>query len=326
MDEPHQQRPTLLGLLREIRDKIYEILYVQPQAIDCYHVWFTTPRRLRRQLAREGGADPDCCGRRDYGCATHHEARLRPHGTALLRACRRVHDEGAAVLYARNVFAVALEQRCVFLRLFAVGERNLRRMRRVRHVRLTAYTDYHAYYITRDPEVGGTRGDGHCGATPWEFFGGAPAIGDDGARAAGWGALVGGGLQTLQVAALVPYWGHHRGWAVWVSQLEHVLKVIGDAAPEDAEVTVDDNCSLFLCDAVDRCFARLEKGFRRARLPEGDAHYDKKGRFDPDDVGGAPLNCDGELMFEEVLKRLPSRPTESLPFALFDEDEGGLHR
>ncbi|KAK8047536.1 hypothetical protein PG996_015600 [Apiospora saccharicola] len=148
MDQPQDPQPTFLSLPREIRDKIYHRLFVQPQDIDCYRIWFTTPRRLRRQLAREG-ADPDCCGRRDFGCGAHYEARLRPHGTALLRTCRQVHDEGTEVLYGQNVFAVALEQRCVFLRLFGVGERNLGL---VRHVKLTAYTDYHGYYLTHDPD------------------------------------------------------------------------------------------------------------------------------------------------------------------------------
>ncbi|KAK8137601.1 hypothetical protein PG984_003094 [Apiospora sp. TS-2023a] len=300
----HQHRSTFLALPREIRDKIYRRLFVQPQDIDCYRIWLTTPRRLRRQLAREG-ADPDCCGRRDYGCGAHYEARLRPHSTALLRTCRQVHDEGTEVLYGQNAFAVALEQRCVFLRLFGVGERNLGL---VRHVKLTAYTDYHGYYITRDPDDSGPRGDGHWGAKPWEFFGGAP-------------------LRTLRVAALVPNWAHHRGWPVWVGQLEHVLRTIGDAVPEDTEVTVDDNRSLFLCDAVDRCFSAREKGFRRVRLPEGDAHYNKEGgRFDPDDVSGTPLNYDGKPVPEEVLKGLPSHPTEALPFALFGEHEDDSHR
>lgn len=176
--EQQQQQPTFLGLPREVRDRVYHLLYVQPQDIDCYRVGSTTPRRLRRQLAREG-ADPDCCGRRTYGCGAHHEARL----------------------------------------------------------------------------------------------------------------------------------------------LEHVLRTIGDAVPENAEVTVDDNRSLFLCDAVDRCFSGRKKGFRRARLPEGDAHYNKKGRFDPDDVGGVPLDCDGQPVPEEVLKRLPGRPTEALPSALFGEED-----
>ncbi|KAK8067218.1 hypothetical protein PG997_013965 [Apiospora hydei] len=276
MNQPQQQKPTFLGLPREIRDKIYESLFIQPKDIDCYRVWFTTSRRLRRQLAREG-ADPDCCGWRDYGCGAHYEARLRPHGTALLRTCRQVQGEGTEVMYARNVFSVALEQRCVFLRLF----------------NLTAYTDYHGYYITRDPDDTRPRGDGHWGERPWEFFGGNPATGDDGARAAGWRAFMGGDLKTLQVAALVPNWGHHRGWPVWVNQLEHVLRVIGDAVPEDADVTVDDNRSLFL----------------------------KKGRFDPDDVDGAPLDSDGEPVPEKILKRLPSHPTEALPFALFGEED-----
>ncbi|KAK8001761.1 hypothetical protein PG991_013983 [Apiospora marii] len=325
MDQPQQPHPTFLNLPREIRDKIYHLLFAQPQPIDCYHVWFTTPRRLRRQLAREGADDnPDCCGRWAYGCGTHYEARLRPHGTALLRTCRRVHDEGTEVLYGRNVFAVALEQRCVFLRLFGVGERNLQL---VRHVKLTAYTDYHGYYITRDPDDDLPRGDGHWGATPWEFFGGAPPVGDDHARAAGWRALMGGELRTLEVAALVPNWAHHRGWPVWVGQLEHVLRTIGDAVPEDAEVTVDDNRSLFLCDAVDRCFSARGKGFRRVRLPEGDAHYDKQdGRFDPDDVGGAPLDCEGRPVPEGVLERLPSHPVEALPSALFGEDDDESRR
>ncbi|KAK8017691.1 hypothetical protein PG993_014017 [Apiospora rasikravindrae] len=322
MNQPHEQQPTFLGLPREIRDRIYEYLFVQPKDIDCYRVWFTTSGRLRRQLAREG-ADPDCCGWRDYGCGAHYEARLRPHGTALLRTCRRVHDEGTEVLYALNVFAVALEQRCVFLRLFNVGERNLRL---VRHVKLTAYTDYHGYYITRDPDDSRPRGDGHWGERPWEFFGGAPAIGDDGARAAGWRALMGGDLKTLQLALLAPHWGHHRGWPVWVSQLEHVLGVVGDAVPEDADVAVDDNRSLFLCDAVDRCFSSRKKGFRRASLPEGDAHYRGKVRFDPDDVDGAPLNCDGDPVPKEVLKRLPNHPTEALPFVLFGEEHDDSNR
>ncbi|KAK7966193.1 uncharacterized protein PG986_000470 [Apiospora aurea] len=310
MDQLQQQRPTFLELPREIRDKVYEHLFIQPKDIDCYRVWFTTARRLRRQLAREG-ADPDCCGWRDYGCGAHYEARLRTHGTALLRTCRQVHNEGTEVMYARNVFAVALEQRCVFLRLFNVGERNLRL---VRHVKLTAYTDYHGYYITYDPDDTRPRGDGHWGERPWEFFG---------ARAAGWRALMGGDLKTLQVAALVPNWGHHRGWPVWVDQLEHVLKVIGDVIPEGADVTVDDNRSLFLCDAVDRCFSSRKKGIRRVRLPEGDAHYNKKGRFDPDDVDGAPLDRDGEPMPEKILRRLPNHPTEALPFALFGEEDDG---
>ncbi|KAK8110616.1 uncharacterized protein PG998_007073 [Apiospora kogelbergensis] len=305
---PKGQKPmSFLTLPREIRNNIYQNLFVQSQDINCYRVWFTTSGRHRRRLAREGAAVPDCCGRRDYGCPTHWEARLRPHGTALLRTCRSVHDEGTEILYGRNVFAVALEQRCVFLRLFGVGERNLRL---VRHVKLTAYTDYLGYYIVPPGDIG--NGD-RWTAKQWEFFGG-----EDGSRAAGWTALV-SGLHTLQVAALVPNWGHHRGWPVWVDQLEHVLKVIGDGVPKDADVTVDDNRSVFLCDMVDRCFSG--KRFQRARLPEGDAHY-TKGRFDPVDAGDdAPRNCDGDPVPEKVLKRLPKHPTESLPFELFDEDD-----
>ncbi|KAK8003882.1 8-amino-7-oxononanoate synthase [Apiospora arundinis] len=307
---PQGQRPTFLDLPREIRDKIYEALFVQPEEIDCHLVWFSTPARHRRQLAREGVA-PDCCGHRAYGCATHFEARLRPHGTALLRTCRQIHDEGTETLYERNVFLVALEQRCVFLRLFGIGERNLRL---VRHVKLMAWTDYHAYYIIPDSE----RGSDQWTAKPWEFFGGVHPIGDDVSRAAGWAALV-GGLKKLEIIPLVPNWGHHRAWPVWVCQLEPILKIIGDAVSEETEVIVDDNRSIFLCDAVDRCFSRT--GFRRARLLEGDGHF-IHGRYDPNDVNDvAPRNCDGEPVPEEILKLLPSHPTEPLPFVLFGEDD-----
>ncbi|KAI8962250.1 hypothetical protein F5Y11DRAFT_197629 [Daldinia sp. FL1419] len=84
-----------------------------------------------------------------------------------------------------------------------------------------------------------------------------------------WKALL-EGLATLECVMKAPIWGYHGGWSVWVAQLETVLGFVGENVDESTDVVVDDNYSMFLCEAVDRCF---RKGFRRVKTEEGDAYY-----------------------------------------------------
>ncbi|KAI0111659.1 hypothetical protein F4814DRAFT_450333 [Daldinia grandis] len=245
----------LLDLPLELRNEIYAHLLVQKEPLLCSRVWFSTAARHLRRLAKEKARD--CCGR-NYAC-THYDARLRPR-TSLLRACRQVSDEALEVLYTQSVFRVDLESRSKLLRFFTVGKANLRR---IRHLRLSAFTAYYSYCIAGP------------GEKQWQFF--RPAALD----AAFWMALL-GGLVTLEFIMKVPIWGHHDGWPVWVAQLEAVLSFVGEHVDEGTDVAVDDNYSMFLCEAVDRCF---RKPFRRVRTKEGDAYYYKT-RFDPDNITG----------------------------------------
>ncbi|OTB02469.1 hypothetical protein M426DRAFT_13445 [Hypoxylon sp. CI-4A] len=242
-----------LDLPIELRDEIYTLLYVYPHQIDCTRVWFTTAARHLRRLAKENA--PDCCGQK-YGCA-HYDKRLRPL-TGLLRTCRQVNEEALEIMYKRNVFHVELNNRNTFLRFFTIGERNLQR---VRHLHLVAYTHYYSYHIAGP------------GEKQWQFF--RPAILD----AAQWSALV-AELTTLKFLVKIPIWGHYRGWPVWVGQLETVLSFIGEHVDDGTDVIIDDNYSMFLCEAVDRCF---KKGFRRVKTAEGDRYYYKT-RFDPENL------------------------------------------
>ncbi|KAI0379183.1 hypothetical protein F5Y04DRAFT_130606 [Hypomontagnella monticulosa] len=238
----------------ELRNEVYAHLFVQPNPINCLRVWFTTAGRHLRRLARENA--PDCCGR-NFGCA-HYDARLRPL-TSLLRANRQVSNEALDVMYARNVFRVDLERRGFFQRFWAVGEANLRR---VQHLQVVASTEYYAYRISPP------------GEPQWRFF--VPAAD----HAAQWGALL-DGLVTLELVLKIPVWGHHSGWPVWVAQLETVLGFVGEHVGEGTNVSVDDNYSMYLCEAVDRCF---RKPFRRVRTKEGDAYYYDETRFDPENL------------------------------------------
>ncbi|KAI6091314.1 hypothetical protein F4821DRAFT_226905 [Hypoxylon rubiginosum] len=243
-----------LDLPLELRQEVYAHLLVQDSPINCSRVWFTTAARHLRRLRKEGIAD--CCGR-DFGCA-HYDKRLRPR-TGILRSCRRVSEEALDVLYAQNTFCVFLESGGAFRRLFnTVGEMNLRRVRRVK---LHASTRYYSYHIAGP------------GERQWQFF--LPPKENEGA----WAALL-EGLLSLEFVMLIPIWGHHKGWPVWVLQLEPILKFIGEHVDEQTDVTVDDNYSMFLCEAVDRCFT---KPFRRVRTKEGDSYYNKT-RFDPENI------------------------------------------
>ncbi|KAI1776824.1 hypothetical protein F4818DRAFT_411911 [Hypoxylon cercidicola] len=252
-----------LDLPLELRNAVYAHLLVQEAPIVCSRVWFTTAARHLRRLAKEKAVD--CCGR-NFGCA-HWDARLRPR-TGILRASRQVGDEALDVLYGRNTFDVALESRSVFLRFFtAVGEDNLRRVRRLK---LGASTHYYSYYIAGP------------GEKQWQFF--RPAVADRGA----WTALL-EGLVELEFVMLVPIWGHHRCWPVWVEQLETVLSFVGEHVDAGTDVTVDDNYSMFLCEAVDRCFP---KPFRRVKTQQGDSYYYKT-RFDPENITGPVASDEG---------------------------------
>ncbi|KAI2467196.1 hypothetical protein F4781DRAFT_321444 [Annulohypoxylon bovei var. microspora] len=242
-----------LDLPLELRNEIYAHLFLQAEPIACFRKWFTTAPRLLRRLAKENA--PDCCGQ-SYGCA-HYDARLRPR-TGILRACRRVSEEALDVLYARNAFRVDLESTARFLRFFAVGEPNLRR---VTDLALSASTAYYSYCIARP------------GETQWQFF--RPAAHE----ADSWSALL-QGLRRLEFVVKVPIWGYHGAWPVWVAQLEPVLSFVGGHVDAATDVTVDDNYSIHLCEAVDRSF---KKPFRRVRTAEGDAYYYKT-RFDPENI------------------------------------------
>ncbi|KAI2783411.1 hypothetical protein F4815DRAFT_349886 [Daldinia loculata] len=252
----------LLDLPLELRNEIYAHLLVQTEPVDCSRVWFSTAARRLRRLAKENA--PDCCSQ-NYAC-THYDARLRPR-TGLLRACRQVSNEALEVLYTQSVFRVDLESRSKFLRFFTIGEANLRR---VRHLRLSAFTAYYSYRIAGP------------GEKQWQFF--RPVALD----AAFWTALL-EGLLTLEFIMKVPTWGHHSGWPVWVGQLETVLSFVGERIDEGTDVTIDDNYSMFLCEAVDRCF---RKPFRRVRTKEGDAYYYRT-RFDPDNITGPVASDEG---------------------------------
>ncbi|KAI1209407.1 uncharacterized protein F4807DRAFT_92628 [Annulohypoxylon truncatum] len=257
-DTPCQEsissRPfRFLDLPLELRNEIYAHLFLQPEPIDCFRKWFTTaPRHLRRRANEKA---PDCCGL-NYGCA-HYDARLRPR-TNVLRACRQVSEEALDVLYARNAFCVELESTARFLKFFSIGEANLRR---IQLLTLSASTAYDQYRIAR----------------PWEtqcqFFRAATS------EAPLWAALL-NGLTTLLFVMKIPTWGWHGAWPVWVAQLEGVLGFVGEHVDEGTEVMIDDNYSMYLCEAVDRCF---KKGFRRVRTKEGDGYYWKI-RFDPDNI------------------------------------------
>ncbi|KAI4870007.1 hypothetical protein F4820DRAFT_317479 [Hypoxylon rubiginosum] len=264
---PQQERACdtshfrFLDLPLELRQEVYAHLLVQESPIQCSRVWFTTAARHLRRLAREGAVD--CCDQ-NFGCA-HYDTRLRPR-TGILRACRQTSDEALDVMYAGSTFRVALESRSAFLRFFAaVGAANLRRVRRLA---LVASTHYYSYRISGP------------GEEQWQFF--RPAALD----ADAWAALL-GGLVSLEFVMLVPIWGHHSGWPVWVEQLETVLGFVGEHVDEETDVTVDDNYSMFLCEAVDRCFT---KPFRRVRTKEGDSYYYKT-RFDPENITG-PIESD----------------------------------
>ncbi|KAI0889371.1 uncharacterized protein GGS22DRAFT_70429 [Annulohypoxylon maeteangense] len=253
-DESTSSKPfRFLDLPLELRNEIYTHLFVQPEPISCFRTWFTTAPRHLRRLAKEKA--PDCCGK-NYAC-THYDVRLRPR-TSLLRVCRQVSEEALDVLYGRNAFRVDLESTARFLKFFTVGERNLRR---VRDLMLCAFTEFYSYCIARPGEL------------QWEFF--RPAA----KEARFWKALL-QGLRSLLFVMKIPIWGHHGAWPVWVGQLEGVLGFVGENVDEATVVTVDDNYSMFLCEAVDRCF---KKGLKRVRSLEGDRYYYKT-RFDPENI------------------------------------------
>ncbi|KAI1137855.1 hypothetical protein F5Y05DRAFT_413803 [Hypoxylon sp. FL0543] len=222
-----------LSLPRELRNEVYGYLFLRDRPVFTSRIWFTTREQHVGLLTRENL--PDCCGK-NWGCS-HYDARLRPF-TGILRTCRQVSEEALDLLYTRNTFHVELENMSRYLNFFKIGERNLRR---VRKLQLSAYTYHYAYRIAGPGEV------------QWPFF--RPAANE----VPQWSALL-DGLNTLQFVIKVPIWGHHSGWPVWVAQLETVMGFIGEHVGEETDVAIDDNYSLYLCEAVDRCFG---KPFRR---------------------------------------------------------------
>ncbi|OTA82298.1 hypothetical protein M434DRAFT_401058 [Hypoxylon sp. CO27-5] len=263
---PFQQRgdrnPTgFLDLPLELRNEIYSYLFLYDGPIWTFRIWFTTAKRHIRRLTKENA--PDCCGK-NWGCS-HYDARLRPL-TGILRTCRQISEEALEILYTQNTFHVSLENSSRFLNFFTIGEKNLRR---VRYLQLSAYTYYYAYCVAH-PEL------------QWELF--RPAANE----ASQWRALL-EGLRTLEFVMKVPTWGHHSGWSVWVAQLETVMGFIGEHVSEETDVTIDDNYSMYLCEAVDRCF---KKPFRRVRTLEGDRYYYKT-RYDPENITGPVASDEG---------------------------------
>ncbi|KAI1479954.1 hypothetical protein F4774DRAFT_409467 [Daldinia eschscholtzii] len=240
-----------LDLPPELRCEIYAHLFFKARPILGLTMW--SGARIRAQgLAIKG--TPDCCDK-NYTCS-HYDAQLRPL-TSVLQTCRQVSEEALDVLYAQTVFQTTLENRRRVLRLFAVGEANLRR---IRHLHLVVFTPVPDYTLEQ----------------PYEWF--WPAALD----AASWFPLL-DGLQTLKLLIKAPIWADHAGWPVWVEKLETlVLKFLGEHVDERTELTIDDNYSVFLCDAVDRCF---RKPFRRVSSEEGDEFYHKN-RYDPDNIHG----------------------------------------
>ncbi|KAI1386825.1 uncharacterized protein F4822DRAFT_431693 [Hypoxylon trugodes] len=238
----------------ELRNEVYSYLLVQPKPVQVVRLYFTTTWRKLQRLKEEGA--PDCCGK-NYICA-HYDAKLRPY-TNILRACKQASEEALDILYGRNTFRMVLESREKFRRLFAVGERNLRRVRYLKIVAVTTYWMYQV--ISLDEER--------------YFF--RPAAED----AVSWSALV-GGLASLECVLKLPISNSRYGWLKWVGQLETVIGFIGEHVDEETEVIVDDNYSIFLCEAVDRSFI---KGFERVKTAEGDSYYWKT-RFDPENVTG----------------------------------------
>ncbi|KAI0841123.1 hypothetical protein F5Y06DRAFT_213731 [Hypoxylon sp. FL0890] len=261
-DDNRSNPTSFLDLPLELRNEVYEYLFLFDIPILTFRIWFTTAKRHIRRLTRENA--PDCCGK-NWGCS-HYDARLRPR-TGILRACRQISEEALEVLYTRNTFHVGLENTSRFLNFFTIGERNLRR---IRHLQLSEYTYYYAYCVARP------------GEKQWQFF--RPAANE----ARQWSALL-EGLRTLQVVMKVPIWGHHSAWLVWVGQLETVMGFIGEHVDEETDVTVDDNYSMYLCEAVDRCF---RKPFRRVRTLEGDQYYYKT-RYDPENITGPVASDEG---------------------------------
>ncbi|KAI1417100.1 hypothetical protein F5Y13DRAFT_177478 [Hypoxylon sp. FL1857] len=251
-----------LDLPLELRNEVYEYLFLYDAPIFTFRIWFTTKMRHIRRLTKENA--PDCCGK-NWGCS-HYDARLRPL-TGILRTCPQVSEEALEVLYTRNTFLVTLESTSRFLNFFTIGESNLRR---IRHLQISAHTDFYAYSIARPGDV------------QWQFF--RPAADE----APQWRALL-DGLKTLQFVMKVPIWGHHRAWPVWVGQLERVIGFVGEHVGEETDVTIDDNYSMYLCEAVDRCF---KKPFRRVRTQDGDRYYYKT-RFDPENITGPVASNEG---------------------------------
>ncbi|KAI1442059.1 hypothetical protein F5Y02DRAFT_271259 [Annulohypoxylon stygium] len=255
-DESTSYKPfKFLDLPLELRNEIYAHLFVQThQPIDCFMKWFTTAPHHLRRLAREKA--PDCCGK-NYMCA-HYDVRLRPR-TSILRVCRQVSEEALDVLYSQNAFRVDIESTSRFLGFFTIGERNLRR---IRHLTLCARTAYDQYVIALPPDEQKV------------FF--RPAKSEAGS----WMALL-EGLRTLLFEMQIPTWGWYGVWPIWVGQLENsVLGFVGENVDEATSVEVDDNYSMYLCEAVDRCF---QKGFRRVKTIDGDRYY-WRNRFDPDNI------------------------------------------
>ncbi|KAL7627874.1 hypothetical protein AAE478_002069 [Parahypoxylon ruwenzoriense] len=147
-----------------------------------------------------------------------------------------------------------------YLRFFgAVGEHSLRR---VRHLELRAWTTYYGHH---------TAGEGE---QQWQFF--RPAAPD----VAAWAALL-HRLADLRCTFMVPKWGYHAGLPVCVGQPEKVLEFLWENVDENTEVTTDDNYSMSLCEAVDKCFL---KEFRRVRTPQDDSYYYYRKRFDPENL------------------------------------------
>ncbi|KAI1084814.1 hypothetical protein F5B20DRAFT_523303 [Whalleya microplaca] len=242
-------RNKLLTLPLELRQEIYAYLLVQPDSIKTSKVWFTTAARHKRRLAKEGAVD--CCGM-EYGC-THYDKRLRPL-TNILRTCRQISEEALHVLYCENIFELHFESRDYHRRFFTIGVENLRR---IKHLRMDVWTRYYSYSIASP------------GEDQWLFFYGPDRYQDDEKY---WVALM-SQLATLEIILRVPTWGHHRGWPVWVGQLELTLKLIGSNVPDEADVSIEDNESMYVSDVVERCFP---KGFKRVQTAWGDAYYKRE--------------------------------------------------